>query len=181
MTAIGVVEVFSIPKGVQAGDAMLKAADVQLVYAGTVCSGKYVVAVSGDVAAVRAGVESGVTEAGISLVDSLVIPNVSEQVLRATAAAGDVGEVEAVGVLELFSVCSCIASADAAVKAANVKLIEVRLGRGMGGKSFAVLTGDVSSVQAAIDSARSCPQAAGLFSDCTVLPSPHPDLITALL
>ena len=181
MAAIGTVEIFSIPKGVRAGDAMLKAAGVRLVYAGTVCPGKYVVVVAGEVAAVNASVESGIEEAGAGLIDSLVIPHVSEQVLRAATAAGDVGEVEAVGVLEFFSVCSCVAASDAAVKAANVRLIEVRLGRGLGGKSFAVLTGDVSAVKAAVDAARECPQADGMFSDCAVLPSPHPDLITALL
>jgi len=160
---------------------MLKASDVKLVYAGTVCAGKYVVVVSGGVAAVKASVESGVIEAGISLIDSLVIPNVSEQVLSAAAAAGEIGEIEAVGVIELFSVCSCIAAADAAVKTAAVKLIEVRLGRGLGGKSFAVLTGDVSAVKAAVDAARACPQADGMLSDCTVLASPHKNLIMALL
>ena len=181
MTAIGTVEIHSIPKGVFAGDAMLKAAKVSLVYAGTVCSGKYVVVISGDVAEVTAAVGIGREEAGVSLIDSLIIPNVNEQVLRAAMACGEIGEVGAVGVLEFYSVCSCIAAADAAVKAANVKLIEVRLGRGLGGKSFAVLTGDVSAVKAAVDAARSCPQADGMFSDCAVIPSPHADLVEALL
>ena len=181
MNAIGSVEIYSIPKGVLSGDAMLKAANVQLLYAGTVCSGKYVVVVSGDVAEVNASVKAAETEAGVSLIDSLVIPNIDKQVLQAIVACGDVGDVGAVGVLEFFSVCSCIAGSDAAVKAAKVKLIEVRLGRGLGGKSFAILTGDVASVNAAVNAARSCPQVDGLFSDCTVIPSPHPELITALL
>ena len=181
MAAIGAVEIQSIPKGIFAGDTMLKAANVRLVYASTVCAGKYVVIVSGEVAAVKSSVAAGIAQAGAGLIDSLVIPNVSEQVLRAAAACGDVGEVAAVGVLELFSVCSCIAAADAAVKSADVWLIEVRLGRGLGGKSFALLTGDVAAVKVAIDAARTCPEASGMVSDCAVLPSPHPNLVKALL
>ena len=37
-----------------------------------------------------------------------------------------------------------------AVKAARVDLLEVRLGRGLGGKSFVLLTGEVAAVQAAV-------------------------------
>ena len=181
MNAIGAVEIYSIPKGVLSGDAMLKASNVELLYAGTVCAGKYVVVISGNVADVEASVSAASTVADVSLIDSLVIPNIDSQVLEAIAACSDIGEVDAVGVLEFFSVCSCIAGSDVAVKAAKVKLIEVRLGRGLGGKSFAILTGDVSSVNAAVNAARSCPHADGMFSDCTVIPSPHPELITALL
>jgi len=181
MAAIGAVEIHSIPRGIQAGDAMLKAANVRLLSAGTVCAGKYVVVIEGEIAAVNASVKSGIAEAGVSLIDSLIIPNVHDQVLTAVAACGDVGAVAAVGVMELFSVCSCIAAADAAVKAANVTLIEVRLGRGLGGKSFVVLTGDVSDVKEAVGAGRVCPQADGLFSDCVVIPAPHPGLITSLL
>lgn len=55
MIALGMVELNSIPKGIEAADAMLKAADVQLTAAHSVCAGKYIAVVSGEVAAVRAG------------------------------------------------------------------------------------------------------------------------------
>ena len=75
MTAIGVVETLSIPMGVLAGDQMVKTAQVDLVTAQTVCAGKYIVVVSGEVAAVRSSVSAGIESAGSTLVDSLVIPN----------------------------------------------------------------------------------------------------------
>ena len=56
MNALGMIETNSIPVGIEAGDAMLKAADVALVTAQAVCAGKYIVIVSGDVAAVKASV-----------------------------------------------------------------------------------------------------------------------------
>lgn len=179
--ALGTIEVCSIPKGIEAGDAMLKAADVELVSAGTVCAGKYVVLVCGEVDAVSASVSAGKTVAGTKLIDSLVIPSIHEQVPKAINACTDVGRVEAVGTMELFSVCAAVAAADAAVKAARVRLIEVRLGRGLGGKSFLVLTGDVASVRSAVEAGRGALAAKGMVSDCTVVPSPHPDLVRALL
>ena len=39
MNALGMIELTSIPAGVQAGDAMLKAAAVELVTAQPVCAG----------------------------------------------------------------------------------------------------------------------------------------------
>jgi len=50
------IETNSIPAGIEAGDAMLKAADVSLASAQPVCAGKYIVIVSGGVAAVEAAV-----------------------------------------------------------------------------------------------------------------------------
>jgi len=181
MSAIGAVEIQSIPKGILACDTMLKTAKVQLIYAGTVCAGKYVAVVSGSVAAVKESVENGTEVGDTFLIDSLVIPNVNKQVLRAASSCGEVGDVEAIGVMETFSVCSCIAAADCAAKAACVTLIELRLGRGLGGKSFLVMTGDVSAVQAAIDAARKSPLVSGRVADCVCIPAPHQDLITSLL
>jgi microcompartment protein CcmL/EutN len=142
MTALGMIETNSIPAGVEAGDAMLKAADVALVSAQPVCAGKYIVLVSGDVAAVKASVAAGVALADWALVDSIVIPNVHEQVISAMCAATEISGAQALGILETFSLASAVICADTMVKAADVQLIEVRLGRGLGGKSFVVLTGE---------------------------------------
>ena len=54
-------------------------------------------------------------------------------------------------------------------------------GRGMGGKSFVSLTGSVSAVKAAIDAGTSIPEAQGMMAGSVVIPSPHPDLLKALL
>lgn len=181
MTAIGVVETVSIPLGVLAGDQMVKTAQVELVTAQTVCAGKYIVVVSGEVAAVRSAVAAGVESAASALVDSLVIANVDEHVVAAMAGACPVEQVLAVGVMETFSLASSISAADTAVKAADVELIEVRLGRGMGGKSFVIVTGEVAAVEAAVQAAEGSEQTQGLISSSVVIPSPHMDIIRALL
>ena len=171
MTAIGVVETVSIPLGVLAGDQMVKTAQVELVTAQTVCAGKYIIVVSGEVAAVRSAVAAGVESAASALVDSLVIANVDERVVAAMAGACPAEQVQA----------SSISAADTAVKAADVELIEVRLGRGMGGKSFVIVTGEVAAVEAAVRAAESSEETHGLVSSSVVIPSPHMDIIRALL
>ena len=181
MNALGMVEIQSIPAGIEAGDFMLKAASVDLVTAQAVCAGKYIVIGTGEVAAVRSSVQAGEEAAGNLLINSIVISGIHQQVPKAINACTEIGQVEAVGVMETFSLCAAVIAADAAVKAAEVDLIEVRLGRGLGGKSFIVLTGDVAAVRAAIDAGTALDEVQGLMSRSVVIPSPHPDIIKSLL
>ncbi len=179
--ALGTLEVLSIPRGMEACDAMLKAASVSLVSAGTTCPGKYIIIVYGEVAEVTASIKAGVNTAGEKVIDTLVIPSVHEQVAPAINACSAVTKVESIGTIELYSVCAAVQAADAVVKAAEVDLIEVRLGRGLGGKSFIVFTGDVASVRAAVEAGRAAASSKGMVSDCVVIPSPHPDFVKSLL
>ena len=181
MTATGAVETLSIPLGILAGDLMLKTAEVNLIAAQTSCPGKYIVLINGEVAAVRSSVEAGKEAAGQSLVDSLLLPNVDERVVAAIAGACPLEHAEAVGVLETFSLASSINAADAMVKAADVELIEVRLGRGMGGKSFVIVTGEVAAVESSVRAAEALDGMEGMIASKVVIPSPHPDLVQALL
>ncbi|MDR0889021.1 MAG: BMC domain-containing protein [Oscillospiraceae bacterium] len=180
MNALGMIELNSIPVGVLAGDAMLKAAMVQLVFAQSVCAGKYIVIVTGDVAAVTESVAAGKSAAGHRLVDGMVISHVHEQVPRAINACNEVGQVAAAGVMEAFSLCAAVVAADAAAKAADIRLMDIRLGRGLGGKAFITLTGDVSAVRAAVSAAEKEPQVQGLMAESVVIAHPHPDMIQAL-
>ena len=180
LNALGMIETNSIPAGIEAGDAMLKAADVSLASAQPVCAGKYIVIVSGSVAAVEASVAAGVAVAAEVLVDSIVIPNVHEQVISAIGACSEVVTTGALGLIETFSLASAVICADAAVKAANVNLIEIRLGRGLGGKSFITMIGEVSAVRFAVQAAENLEEAKGMVARTVVIPSPHPDMLQAI-
>ena len=116
MSAIGMNEFMSIPTGMFACDAMLKAADVELVSAGCVCAGKYYIVVTGDVAAVRSAVEAGKADSESYLVDSLVIPNVDSQVAPGDLCLTSVEQLNALGIMECYSLCAAIHAADAASK-----------------------------------------------------------------
>lgn len=170
------VETNCIAKGIEAADAMLKTAVVDLLSAQTSCAGKFIAMVAGEVAAVRASVEAGKITAAETLVDSMVIPNLDEQVLRAVSSCKEPKNFEALGIIETFSLVSALLCADAAVKAADVELIEIRLGRGLGGKSFLTLTGDVAAVRHAVEVGKSDEGVQGMITRTVVIPSPHPDL-----
>ena len=178
--ALGMIETMSVPLGIQAGDAMLKAAEVELVALQAACAGKYIVIVEGEVAAVRSSVEAGKASAGSALVDSLVIPGIHEQVAPAIGAAAEIEAVNALGIMESYSMCAAILAADAAVKAAAVSLIEVRLGRGLGGKAFVILTGEVAAVQSAVQAAQALEDVQGMFGASTVIPAPHKKIIDSI-
>lgn len=180
MNALGMIETNSIPIGINAGDAMLKAATVELVAAQPICAGKYIVMVTGEVAAVKESVEAGKEVAGALLIDSMIISHVHPQVPKAINACNEIGKVSSVGVMEAFSLCTAVVVADAAVKAADVQLIDIRLGRGLGGKAFITLTGEVAAVRAAVSAGEKMPEAAGMLSQSVVIPSPHPDIIQSL-
>ena len=79
-----------------------------------------------------------------------------------------------------FSLASAVICADAAVKAANVNLIEIRLGRGLGGKSFITMIGEVSAVRFAVQAAENLEEAKGMVARTVVIPSPHPDMLQAI-
>jgi microcompartment protein CcmL/EutN len=179
--AMGLIETNSIPAGIEAGDAMLKAAQVELVAAQAVCAGKFIVLVRGDVAAVKASVEAGVELAGGTLVKDMVIPNVHRQVLGAIGCCVEIHDPQALGIVETFSIAAAVLIADAAVKAADVELIEIRLGRGLGGKSFILLTGDVAAVRFAVDAGTEPYKNEGLIARTAVIPAPHPDIMKAIM
>ena len=56
--AIGMVEYKTVASGVVAADAMVKTSEVDIIEAQTVCPGKYIVIISGDLSAVRAAVDN---------------------------------------------------------------------------------------------------------------------------
>lgn len=176
MEAIGLVELNSIAKGIEAADAMLKSAQVELLEAKPVCPGKYIVMISGDVAAVQSSVDAGKSIGASAVIDDFILPNVHPNVIRAISSASEVSEIKALGIIETFSIASLIVAADTAAKAGQVDLIEIRIGMGIGGKSFVTLTGDVSSVTSSVEAGVVIASERGMLIEKVVIPSPHNNL-----
>jgi len=74
LSAIGIIETRGLTASIEAADAMLKAADVELVGTEKIGSGLVTVMVQGDVGAVKAAVESG--EAAASRIGEIVAVHV---------------------------------------------------------------------------------------------------------
>ncbi len=179
--AIGIVELSSIAAGYATSDAMLKAADVEMLLARSICSGKYMVMVGGEVGDVQSSVEAGVEVSEGAVIDSAVLSNIDPSVFPAISGANPVEKLEALGVIESFSVTSLIEAADTAAKAADVQLIEMRLAMALGGKAFATLTGNVSAVQAAVDAGAELVSEKGLLVHKVVIPRPHENLLNEMV
>lgn len=176
LRSIGFVEFTSIAKGLEAADAMVKAAQVDLLDAKPTCCGKYVVMVCGEVAAVQSAVDTGRAWGADAVIGDFTLPNVHPGVIAAMASAAPVTDIRALGVIETFSIAALIVAADLAAKAADVELIEIRAGTGIGGKSFVTLTGDVASVAAAVAAGAASAGGKGMLVERVVIPSPHPSL-----
>jgi microcompartment protein CcmL/EutN len=181
MNAIGLIELSSIAAGFQAADAMLKTSAVELLLSRSICSGKYMVLVGGDVAAVRASVDSGREVSRGTVIDTFVIPNVHRDIFPAISGVTEVNLLEALGIVESFSVASLIEAADAAVKTAHVRLIEIRLAMALGGKAFVTMTGDVAAVASAVDAAAAVCSERGLLVNKVVIPNPRKELLKEII
>lgn len=179
--AIGLLELTNVTKGIVTADAMLKAANVELLLAQPLCPGKYVVMVGGDVGAVQSAVRSGKSVGGAdNVVDEFVLPNVHPDVFQALSGCTEVKQIKALGVIESYSVASAIIAADTAAKAAAVQILEVRLARGMGGKAVVSVTGEIGAVEAAVRAGSNAIEKSGFLVDKVVIAAPHQDLHQAL-
>lgn len=179
--AIGLLEINSIAAGVEVINMVVKSSNIELIQALPVCPGKYIAMFYGDVGSIQSAVEAGEEAAGEYLVDKFILANVHDEVLPALTATSQVDKIEALGIIETFSVASGIVAADAAAKTAQVTLLEVRTARGMGGKSVVFFTGDVGSVSMAVESAARTAADEGLLVNKTVIPQVHEDLWEKLL
>lgn len=179
---IGLLELCSVAKGVEVADAVLKEADVEMLFATNVQDGKYIMLFTGSVKDVESSTARGAQLAGGDLVDRLVIQQVDEQVVPMLKRRGGKinGTLDAIGVVETSTVASSIVACDMALKTATVDLIDFRIANGLGGKSFFVVTGEVSDVRSAVAAGARMAQEKNQLLRDVVIPRPHPDLVKHL-
>ncbi len=149
--ALALLEFDSIAVGIEAGDAMAKRAPLELLRAGTVHPGKYLVLIGGTVGDVEEALDAGRTVGGTSVVGSLFLPNVHPDVVTAIRGERRTGSGEALGVIETPTVAAIIDAADAGLKGARVRLLELRLADGLGGKGYLLFDGPVAEVEAGVE------------------------------
>jgi microcompartment protein CcmL/EutN len=151
LPAIALIELSSIAAGAFAADKMVKRSPVELLHAGTVQPGKYLILVGGGTAEVEESYREGMQAAPAEIVDEVFLPHVDRQVVDALDGARSFGRYESLVVLETSTMAAIVRASDAAVKGAQVELAELRLGNGLGGRGLAVLTGQRTDVEAAAE------------------------------
>lgn len=179
--AVGFIEINSVAAGIFTTDAMAKKSEVEVVDSRSVCPGKYIILVTGLTGPVEESLAAGIAAGADAVTDHLFLPNVHPLVIPAILAAGPAGELDALGVIETFSIPSCILAADAAAKEAGIRLLEIRLANGLGGKSFVTLTGEIPDLEAAMEAGTEKVKAIGALVRTAVIPRPHPDLARFIL
>ncbi len=178
--AIAMVELHSVARGIFVADQMVKVSDVDILTATTVCPGKYIVIVHGETSSVEASLKSGALAAEEYLVDEIFIPNVHEEIFPAIIAASMPNNINALGILESFSLSAMVIAADAVLKCAALEAIEIRLGTGLGGKSYFTFTGDVAAVKAGVEAGKKSLGERGMLDNAEVIPAPAKKLIETL-
>ncbi|WP_375749652.1 BMC domain-containing protein [Vibrio sp. HN007] len=179
--AIGLVELSSIARGIEVSDVMLKSANVSLLVTKTICPGKYIVMIGGEIGAVKQAVENGRKAGEHMTVDHFVIPNVHASILPALSGVNEVPKKQSIGVVETYSVGACITAADRAVKSANVQLVRIHMAFGIGGKCYMVLNGDIADVKAAVTNASQDAGEKGLLVQNSVIAKPDAALWQQLM
>jgi bacterial microcompartment shell protein len=173
--ALALIELSSIARGHRVADAMLKRAPVSLLRADWVSPGKFLVLVDGGVAAVEEAYRAGLDVAADRLVDRLYLPQAHASLWLALGGDTHSGNVDSLGIVETTTVAATLLGADAAAKAAAVRLIELQLARGIGGKGFFTVNGPLAEVEAAVEAAASIVEPAQLHAT-EIIAAPHADL-----
>jgi microcompartment protein CcmL/EutN len=174
--ALALVEFSSIAAGMEAADAMAKRTSLDVMMAGTVHNGKYLVLIGGEVANVEESLASGRETGGSSILDFVFLPQVHPEVVETIGGARTPDPADALGVIETTTVAAAILAADAGVKGAKVRLVEVRLADGLGGKGIVLFSGLVSNVEAAVELGKGALERPELLVREVVIPQFHPGM-----
>ncbi len=174
--AIGLLELSSIARGIVTGDAMVKRSPVEVIYAGTVHPGKYLVLVGGEVAHVEEALPAGREAAAGTLIDEIFLPDAHPSVADALRGRRSAPERDALGVVETSTVAAVVGAADRGVKGAEVELQEVRYADDLGGKAYCLFAGPVADVEAAVAAAVGGLARPDLLVSQVVIPRLHDEM-----
>jgi microcompartment protein CcmL/EutN len=174
--AIGVIELKSIPKGVEAADAALKSAGIEMVTSHPACPGKYEIILTGSISNVTAAVNHVRERFHSYIIDSSIMGRIDEQVISALFGTVTGEKSGSLGLIETFSAATTIKVADLAVKTASVSIYDLRISRGLGGKGVVILTGDIGDVTAAVEAGEAEAKEKGVLSSSCVIAAPHEEL-----
>ena len=174
--SVGVIELKNIPKGVEATDAALKSAGIEMVSAHPSCPGKYEIILTGSISNVQAAVDHVRAKFENYVIDSSIMGRIDEQVITALFGTQTTAKKGALGLIETFSAATAIKAADMAVKTARVEIFDLRVSRGMGGKGVVMLPGEVGDVTAAVEAGANYAKTTAMLSSYSVIAAPHEEL-----
>lgn len=176
-SCIGFIELKTIAKGLEVTDTLLKKASVRILFANPTSSGKYLTCFYGEVEEVRSALAAGMEMGSKKILDSFLIPSIHPQVIRALQDKISVVAIDALGILETATCAACIVAADTALKTSQVQLIQLHLAKGIGGRAYMIIEGEVGEINAAmLHAVRKINRQ--LIVDQTIIPHATSDLLS---
>lgn len=179
--SVGVVELRSIAIGIYSVDVILKASNVSIVDAKSICPGKYYIIFTGGVSEVQNSFNIITRENEKFIVDACVITNIYPQLITALTQTSTISQLKSIGVIETLTSPSIFIAADKAIKASDIDLVEIRIARALGGKNICVLNGDISSVKESVMAGIAYAKEKDFLVDYQIIASPHEDFYQVIL
>lgn len=181
MPSIALLEFDPITPGIVTADAMVKRAPLEILRTGTVQPGRFLVLVGGGEAEVVEALAAARAQGEQALRDIVHLPDIHPAVFAAVAGVRATLDGDALAIVETATVPAAIAAADAALKGTDVRLGELRLADGLGGKGLLLLSGEVAEVEAAIELALRALPAADQLVAHALIPRLHPEMAVELI
>jgi microcompartment protein CcmL/EutN len=160
---LGIIELDSIADGYLALDAVIKVAPVLVLRAEMLNPGKFIIFITGEVAAVEYSMDAGLEAVNERVLYHTLLKNLHSQVFPAITAAGDgIGgggcapesssTRDSLGIIETFTAASAIEAADRTAKAADIRIRSIVSGNETGGKGVTTISGELGDIEYAVES-----------------------------
>jgi microcompartment protein CcmL/EutN len=175
--AVGIFEISSLARGYALMDQITKKAPVKILEGTFMSPGKFFILFNGDEASVEESYNEVKSGSRNGILDSVLIPNVSETLLPGLYGLLKNSVTESLGIVETSSMCSGLLAADRSLKYANTKLIEIRSSRGIGGKCLYFVTGRLEEVDASIEAAKEILLQRGTLLHSEVIANPSDEFL----
>ncbi len=174
--AIALIEYSSIAAGILASDTVIKQAPITVIKSGTVHNGKHLLLIGGSVAAVEDAFKKGLETGADTIIDSMILPDIHEQLHDGILGQRISCSEESLGIIESSTVSTMIKATDAGVKGANVNIVEIRLADDIGGKAFTIFNGSLEEVEEAVDIAKQAVTDPDHWVRDTIIPRLHAEM-----
>jgi microcompartment protein CcmL/EutN len=147
------LDIDDVPRGLLTLDLLVKEAEVVVYSAGTVQAGRYLILFGGEVAPVEVSFYRAVDIAKAALIDGVLLPYAEPRIAPAVLEGAQRWPCpgDSLGVLQSGSSPTMLRCVDAALKGAEVDLMQLRIADGLGGRAIATLWGATHDVEAAIE------------------------------
>jgi len=183
---LGIIELSSIADGYLVLDAAIKAAPVSVLKAEILNPGKFLIFLTGDVAAVEFSMDAGLEAGNGNVLDHVLLKNLSDQIFpamgnlktaeKASIADESGGNLDALGIIETHSAASAIEAADMTAKAAAVCVKSIVSGSETGGKGVTTISGEIGDIEYAMDSVLEYLNAKNQLFRKAVIPGPPAEM-----